>query len=169
MPKTPPKTAGKTVKRRKGRSRCPTCRKLYKDVKRHVARMHPAPSATKPKRGKPFAKGDDPRRGVGLPGRSGRIPETLIQRCEKAALALVLPQVEAYLEERGYVLADGTRGPGPSSHGWRWAADTVLGKVRPVDDDAGDFDVEVKIRRAAAGREELLGVLARMATTKKAT
>jgi hypothetical protein len=149
------------------------CRRLFKG-KRGLEvhqRTHNKPGGVATPaapRGKPFAMGEDSRRGVGLPGRSGRIPDELVARCEKAAIELVLPQVEAYLVERGYVLADSdTRGPGPSSHGWRWAADYVLGKVRRVDDDAGEFDVEVKIRRAAAGREELLGVLARMATAKK--
>jgi len=79
-------------------------------------------TAKKAARGVPFAKGRDPRRGVGQPGRSGRKPLAFLAECELLADNTVLPKVDAYL-----------RAADPSDPAWRWCAQyvTEYSKQRP--------------------------------------
>jgi hypothetical protein len=76
--------------------------------------------------GVPFAKGPDPRRGVGLPGRSGRKPSEFVAECSRLTDDEVLPKVERYLRGK----AD------PSDPAWRWCASYVtdLSKPKPATD-----------------------------------
>jgi len=70
-----------------------------------------------------FRAGADPRRGHGLPGRSGRKPIEFKAECSDLTDAEVLPRIREYL-----------RTADPSDQGWRWAADWLAnyGKGRPV-------------------------------------
>jgi hypothetical protein len=62
-----------------------------------------------------FQKGDDPRRGVGKPGRSGRKPLEFTTECARLSDEEVLPKLAQKLAESD-----------PSDPAWRWAAQTVL-------------------------------------------
>ena len=69
-----------------------------------------------------FRKGVDPRRGHGLPGRSGRKPNEFVERLSYLADEQVLPKVQAYLAKAE-----------PDDPAWRWCAEWVseYGKRKP--------------------------------------
>lgn len=69
-----------------------------------------------------FKKGNDPRRGHGKPGRSGRKPITFIAECGRITEE-ALPKIQRYMR---------TKGPGDA--GFRWAFDKLssYGKGLPT-------------------------------------
>lgn len=64
---------------------------------------------------RPFAKGYDPRRGTGKPGRSGRKPIAFVAECERITDTLILPKLEQYVSSHS-----------PDDEGYRWAATKLL-------------------------------------------
>lgn len=70
---------------------------------------------TGPKTGH-FANGDDPRRGYGKPGRSGRKPMAFVEQCEALVDSAVLTRVESYLKDPKHK---------PDDPAWRWCAEYV--------------------------------------------
>jgi hypothetical protein len=88
--------------------------------------------------GRPFAKGADPRRGYGKPGRSGRLPNQF-----KAELESIrneeIPQRIRHIIETGK----------PESAEWRWAVDRVLEYTTskaPQKQELGGGDDPITIR-----------------------
>lgn len=70
-------------------------------------------SAAKTAPGKPFAEGDDPRRGRGpAPGTGGRPPIAFAEECKRLQREVILPKCQAVLE-------DPTKGPKDAD--WQWA------------------------------------------------
>jgi hypothetical protein len=99
----------------------------------------PRKTAPKTLGGRPFAKGEDARRGGGKKGRSGRKPVYFIQACSDLTDDLVLPKVQAYLAQ---AKAD------PSDAAWRWCADYVTnyGKGKPTQPVSGEGGGPVTVR-----------------------
>ena len=62
-----------------------------------------------------FQKGDDPRRGAGKPGRSGRKTLEFKAECARLADEEVLPKLAQKIADSG-----------PDDAAWRWAAEKVL-------------------------------------------
>lgn len=107
---------------------------------------------TKATRGRPFAKGKDPRRGVGKKGLSGRIPNELKAECQDAVFSYGLRKVINYVKAPKKTASDA---------GFRWALDYLtergFGKVpQPVVGDIEGDPIAVRVERAAALRSRLL-------------
>jgi hypothetical protein len=72
-------------------------------------------TAKKTARGRPFKVGADPRRGAGMPGRSGRKPAEFIKECADIADNVLLPKLREKIEKGDL-----------DDPAFRWAADKVL-------------------------------------------
>jgi hypothetical protein len=72
--------------------------------------------------GRPFAEGDDPRRGGGKKGRSGRKSRDFYLQCQEATDAYVLPKCVEVVQTRSPV---GTKGQPDGAY---WAAANFLAK-----------------------------------------
>lgn len=72
--------------------------------------------------GKPFRKGDDPRRGVGKPGRSGRTPDEFKRMCQELASS------ESVRTNVLAILASPADYPGLYVGALKWATEHGYGK-----------------------------------------
>lgn len=79
-------------------------------------------TASKTPPGRPFQKGDDPRRGHGLPGRSGRPPNEFKQKMRELATGAA---AEKYLEK----CLNGDFGPKFFLAAYSWVAEQGYGKA----------------------------------------
>lgn len=82
----------------------------------------PAKTAPKTVTGRPFEEGNDPRRGHGKKGRSGRKSKDFYLQCQDAVDSDVLPKVIRVVQERDPVGAKG------QPDGAYWAAANFLAK-----------------------------------------
>jgi hypothetical protein len=98
-----------------------------------------------------FGPGHDPRRGHGLPGRSGRKGLDFIAHCRSLTDGVVIEKIGLYLQ-------DPERGPADPA--WRWCSEYVsryvkVGPRQPI--DGNEDKIPLSIIRKAIARARQLG------------